>query len=57
VIEADPEHRVVSSVEGSKANTIVSIVEALAEMMCCPPDQLMEKLTGHTFGIESVGSG
>lgn len=55
VAEADPDHRMISSIIDSQSTKVVPVVEGLSKMLAVPPDQLVERLTDYTFGIEIDG--
>jgi hypothetical protein len=52
VMDANPNARTVSGVLDSKTNEIQSFIGSVAAAMHTTPDQVMGKLSGHTFGIE-----
>ncbi len=55
IVDADPDRRTVATVLDPASGEVVSFVEALSAAMAVPPAAVMEKLAGHTFGIDLDG--
>ena len=55
VVDADPDKRLVISVLDPANEEITPFAEVLARALKVAPDKLMERLTGHTFGVEIDG--
>ena len=55
VVDADPDRRTVSTVLDQGRGEVVSFIDALSAAMAVPPGEVMERLTGYTFGIELDG--
>ncbi len=55
VVDADPDKRMVMSALDPATQEITPFTEVLARGLNVAPDKLMERLTGHTFGIEIDG--
>ncbi len=55
IIDSDPEARVVRAALHPNGIDIVPFIQALAQHFKVRPDQVQERLTGHSFGIEIDG--
>ena len=55
IVDSDPEGRVVKAALAPNGLDIVPFVETLARHFNVAPDQVQQKLAGHTFGIEIEG--
>ncbi|MDR3439837.1 FIST N-terminal domain-containing protein [Telmatospirillum sp.] len=55
VVDANPDLRTVSTILDETNGVVVPVVEALSKLFETAPEQLMEKLAGHTFAIELDG--
>ena len=55
VVDADPDHRTVSTFLDEVRGEVIPAIDALAGFFDVHPDRLPEKLSGHTFAIELDG--
>jgi len=55
VVDADPDRRIVGAVLDPATQEIAPLADVLARALKVAPNQLMQRLTGHTFGVEIDG--
>jgi PAS domain S-box-containing protein len=55
VVDADPDRRTVATVLDPITGEVIPIIDALSTIMGVSPAAVMDRLTGHTFGIELDG--